>query len=130
MGWRDGSVVKRTGCSSRGPKVQYPYGSSQLSATPVPGALMSFSGLRGDCRHLVHSVHGDKTHSKNLKKKPTPLPALRHQLWRWTTESQTCIHHLYHFSPSSRLTSDKPHSFKLGPNREVPRARRNPVDQE
>jgi hypothetical protein len=38
-GWRDGSVVKSTGCSSRGPRFnsQHLHGSSQLSATPVPG---------------------------------------------------------------------------------------------
>jgi hypothetical protein len=33
QGWRDGSVVKSTGCSSRGPefKSQQPHGSSQPS---------------------------------------------------------------------------------------------------
>jgi hypothetical protein len=33
-GWRDGSMVKRTGCSSRGPefKSQQPHGGSQPSA--------------------------------------------------------------------------------------------------
>jgi hypothetical protein len=32
-GWRDGSVVKSTGCSSQGPEFssQQPYGGSQLS---------------------------------------------------------------------------------------------------
>jgi hypothetical protein len=36
-GWRDGLAVKSTGCSSRGPgfKSQHPYGTSQLSITPV-----------------------------------------------------------------------------------------------
>jgi hypothetical protein len=38
-GWRDGSVVKSTGCSSKGPRFnsQYPHGGSQLSITSVPG---------------------------------------------------------------------------------------------
>lgn len=40
-GWRGGSVLKSTGCFSRGPefKSQYTHGSSQLSATPVPGNI-------------------------------------------------------------------------------------------
>ncbi|CAO2590642.1 hypothetical protein LEMLEM_LOCUS5939, partial [Lemmus lemmus] len=40
-GWRDGSVVKSTDCSSRGPgfNSQHPHGSSQLSEDPVPGDL-------------------------------------------------------------------------------------------
>jgi hypothetical protein len=38
-GWRDGSAVKSTSCSSRGPqfKSQHPDGSSQLSVTPFQG---------------------------------------------------------------------------------------------
>ena len=37
-GWRDGSVVMSTGCSSRGPGFysQHPQGSSWMSVTPVP----------------------------------------------------------------------------------------------
>jgi hypothetical protein len=37
-GWRDGSVIKSIGCSSRGPEFnsQYPRGDSQLSVTQVP----------------------------------------------------------------------------------------------
>jgi hypothetical protein len=36
-GWRDGSAVKSTGCSSRGPgfNSHHPRGGSQLSVTPV-----------------------------------------------------------------------------------------------
>jgi hypothetical protein len=36
--WRDGSAVKNTGYSSRGPgfSSQHPHSSSQLSVTPVP----------------------------------------------------------------------------------------------
>ena len=42
-GWRDGSEVESTGCSSRGPEFnsQHPHGSSQLSVTPGPGDLPS-----------------------------------------------------------------------------------------
>jgi hypothetical protein len=38
-GWRDGSVIKSTGCSSRGQRFdsQHPHGSLQSSLTPVPG---------------------------------------------------------------------------------------------
>jgi hypothetical protein len=38
---RDGSAVKRTDCSSRGPKfdTQYRQGSLYTSGTPVPGDL-------------------------------------------------------------------------------------------
>jgi hypothetical protein len=49
--WRGGSAVKRTNCSSRGPRPnsQHPHGNI-LSITPVPGGLMSsllaFSGTR------------------------------------------------------------------------------------
>ncbi|CAO2583729.1 17-beta-hydroxysteroid dehydrogenase 13 [Lemmus lemmus] len=37
-GWRDGSAVGSSDCSSRGPGFdsQHPHGSSQLSVTPVP----------------------------------------------------------------------------------------------
>jgi hypothetical protein len=40
-GWRDGSGVKSTGCSSRGLgfNSQHPHGSLQLFVTPVPGDL-------------------------------------------------------------------------------------------
>jgi hypothetical protein len=40
-GWRGGSAVKSTGCSSRGPRFnsQQPHGSSQLSVTPRSDAV-------------------------------------------------------------------------------------------
>jgi hypothetical protein len=40
-GWRDDSMAKSSGCSSRGPRFnsQHPHGSSKLSATPIPGNL-------------------------------------------------------------------------------------------
>ena len=40
-GWRDGSVVKSIGCSSKGLgfNFQHPHGSSQQFATSVPGVL-------------------------------------------------------------------------------------------
>ena len=42
-GWRDGSALKSTDCSSRGPEFnsQHPHGSSHLSVTPLPGDLTS-----------------------------------------------------------------------------------------
>jgi hypothetical protein len=42
-------VVKNTGCSSKGSEFdsQHPYSGSQPSVTPVPGDLMSSSGLFG-----------------------------------------------------------------------------------
>ena len=52
-GWRDGSVVKSTGYSSRGPefKSQHPHGSSRLSVTPV-----------WDIRSVRSAdIHADKT---------------------------------------------------------------------
>lgn len=40
-GWRDGSVIKSPGCSSRGSRfnVQHPHGSLQLSVIPGRGDL-------------------------------------------------------------------------------------------
>ena len=40
-GWRDGSVLKNTDCSARGPgsNSQHPHGSSELCVTPVPEDL-------------------------------------------------------------------------------------------
>jgi hypothetical protein len=40
--WSDGSLVKSTDCSSRGPRFnsQHLHGSSQLSVTPVSGDLV------------------------------------------------------------------------------------------
>ena len=42
-GWRDGSVVKHTGCSSRGPQFSELHGSSQISVTVSgdPGLIPS-----------------------------------------------------------------------------------------
>jgi hypothetical protein len=61
-GQRDGSAVKSTGCSSRGPQFdsQHPYGSSQLPATPVPGDLMP--SRRYTCRQNtdVHKIKINK----------------------------------------------------------------------
>ena len=47
MGWRDGSVVKSTDCSSRGPEFnfQQPHGGSQPS---VMGSVMPSSGVSED----------------------------------------------------------------------------------
>lgn len=42
--WEDGLAVKNIGCFSRGSKFnsQHPHGHSQLSLTPIPGALTTF----------------------------------------------------------------------------------------
>jgi hypothetical protein len=43
-GWKDGSMVKSTGCSFRGPRFnsQYSHGNLKPSVTPVPGYLIFF----------------------------------------------------------------------------------------
>jgi hypothetical protein len=52
-GWKDGSEVKSTSCSCRGPSDSHHlYGSAHLSGTPVPGALMPSSGPH---RHQVYT---------------------------------------------------------------------------
>jgi hypothetical protein len=55
-GCRGDSTVKSTGSSSRGSGFDspHPHGVSQISVTPVPGNMMSFSGLHGHCMHVVH----------------------------------------------------------------------------
>jgi hypothetical protein len=61
--WRDASVVKSTGCSSRGPGFypQHPQGSSQLSITPVPGNPTHSSLFHGQCIQVVTDIHADET---------------------------------------------------------------------
>ena len=53
MIWRDGSLVKSTICSCRGPRFnsQHPHGSSQLSVTPVPGGSNSLT-LRQNINYI------------------------------------------------------------------------------
>lgn len=48
-GWRDGSALKSTLCSCRGPRfsTHHPLGGSQLPGTPVPGTLMLFFATPG-----------------------------------------------------------------------------------
>lgn len=43
MGWRDGSIVKGTDCSSRGPGInsQHPFGGLQLSFPGTPHPYVS-----------------------------------------------------------------------------------------
>jgi hypothetical protein len=57
-GWRDNSMVKSTGCSSRGPGVnsQDPHGSSELSITSITGDLTSSVGLH---RYQAHTWYTD-----------------------------------------------------------------------
>jgi hypothetical protein len=54
-GWRDGSVVKSTDCSSRGPEFnsQQPHGISQ------PWDLMPFSGVSEESASVnyIHKIH-------------------------------------------------------------------------
>ena len=52
--WRDGSGVKSTGCSYRGPRFNslHPHGGSQPSITPVPGDPMPSSNLQGHQAHM------------------------------------------------------------------------------
>lgn len=47
--WGDGSVIKHTGCSYRGPRFdsQYPHSGSQPFVTSVPEDLMPDSGFHG-----------------------------------------------------------------------------------
>jgi hypothetical protein len=51
-GWRDGSVVKNTSCSSRGPEFssQQPHGGSQPSVMGSNDALFWHAGCRYTCR--------------------------------------------------------------------------------
>lgn len=52
----DGSLIKSTGCFSRGPVFgsQDPHGNEQLSRTPVSGNQMPSAGLCGNCMHMVY----------------------------------------------------------------------------
>ena len=54
LGWRDGSVVKSTGCSCRGPGFasQHPHGGSELPVTPVPGDRIHSSDCHRDQAHM------------------------------------------------------------------------------
>lgn len=55
LGWKNGSVIKSTGNSYRGPRFdsQNTYGISLQSITPVPGYPAPSSGLCGLCKHRV-----------------------------------------------------------------------------
>ena len=70
LGLRDDSVVKSTGCSSRGPRFepQHPHVGSQPSITPAPGDLVTSSGLEGhytQCGAYTHMQTKHLTHIKN-----------------------------------------------------------------
>lgn len=61
---REGSVVKTTGRSSRGPSFYSLHldSSLQLSLTPVPGDLMISFGLSKPQAHMWHiDIHAGKT---------------------------------------------------------------------
>lgn len=50
-GWKDGSTVKSTGCSSQESQVQFPHSGSQPLETLVSGDLMSLPGFWEGTRH-------------------------------------------------------------------------------
>jgi hypothetical protein len=52
-GWRDGSMVKSTNCSSRGCEFNshHPCGTSHLSVIPVPGLLDNFTQTYMQAKH-------------------------------------------------------------------------------
>jgi hypothetical protein len=52
MNWRDGSAIKSTGCSPRGPGFDSPHPrrGSELPVTPVPGNLIHSLGSTGTRR--------------------------------------------------------------------------------
>lgn len=58
LGWRNGLVVKSTGCTSGGPRFdsQYPRGGSQPSVIPVPRDPTPLSGVLG---HQPCACHTD-----------------------------------------------------------------------
>lgn len=58
-GWRCDSVVKRSGCSFRGPGLnsQRPREGSQPSVTPTPGDLTPSSGLFGHQAHTCSQTY-------------------------------------------------------------------------
>jgi hypothetical protein len=55
--WKDGSLVKSTGCSSRGPEFnsQQPHGGSQPSVMRSD-AFFWHAGIHAD-RALIHKIH-------------------------------------------------------------------------
>lgn len=65
-GWRDGSAVKSTVCSSRGPMFdsQHPRDRAQTPLTPFPRKPMPSSGLHSHDIHVTHHTGADKnTHN-------------------------------------------------------------------
>ena len=61
--WRDGSVAKSVCCPSRGLE----FGFQQLSVTPAPGALTSFSGLLGHLHTCVCDTNNLSLSSTSLQ---------------------------------------------------------------
>lgn len=55
-GCRDGSVVRNTGSSCRGPSFNSKTHTEAHNylLRPVPGDLTSSSGLKGYCMHMIH----------------------------------------------------------------------------
>ena len=65
---RDCSVVRCTGCSSRGPRFdsQHPHDGSQPSVTLVPGDLMPSSGIQGTTCTWYPEIHKGKTTTRKI----------------------------------------------------------------
>ena len=66
--WRDGSMVKSTGCSSREPRFnsQHPHSHSQPTVPPVPGeSSNTFWPLQAPGTHVVHR-HAHKIKVKEI----------------------------------------------------------------
>lgn len=67
--WKDGSMVRSTGCSTRGSRLdsQHPHDNSQLSVTPMPSPLRLSSVLRRHCTHGAQSYMQIKhTHANEI----------------------------------------------------------------
>lgn len=82
-GWRDGSVVKSTSCSSRGLQFnsQHPQGSSKLSNTPFLGDQTPSSGLHTGTRYR-HGSSGPSLRAHSVTWKARGRHSQRHSaLW-------------------------------------------------
>lgn len=55
--WRDGSVIKDTGCSDMVPRFssQHPLSVSEQTVTPTPEDMIQFSSLLKQCTHMIYA---------------------------------------------------------------------------
>ena len=82
-GWRGGSAVKSTGCSSRGAgfNSQHPHGGSEPSVTPVPGDLDPPTPHMHAGKTPVNKIKITyllKTYVKKKKSKVVPMDMMKH----------------------------------------------------